>query len=87
MSSLRLRSSERRDTKNFSAPRGQLDRYCLGQTFNRRDSVFRPEDMKGLSDFIEKEFLKPGKGKEVSLNVGGSRFFEPVRHGFYDQDD
>jgi hypothetical protein len=32
---------------------------------------FDLEDMKGLSNFIEKEFLQPGKGKEVSLKVGG----------------
>ncbi|MBP1700165.1 MAG: molybdopterin guanine dinucleotide biosynthesis accessory protein MobB [Deltaproteobacteria bacterium] len=41
------------------------------QTFNVGIPCFDLEDMKGLSDFIEKEFLKPGKGKEVSLNVGG----------------
>ena len=41
------------------------------QTFNVGIPCFDLEDMKGLSNFIEKEFLKPGKGKEVSLNVGG----------------
>jgi molybdopterin-guanine dinucleotide biosynthesis adapter protein len=41
------------------------------QTFNVGVPCFDLEDMKGLSDFIEKEFLIPGKGKEVSLNVGG----------------
>ena len=41
------------------------------QTFNVEVPCFDLEDMRGLSDFIEKEFLKPGKGKEVSLHVGG----------------
>jgi molybdopterin-guanine dinucleotide biosynthesis protein B len=41
------------------------------QIFNVGVPCFELEDMKGLSDFIEKEFLKPGKGKGVSLNVGG----------------
>jgi hypothetical protein len=44
------------------------------QTFNVGVPCFDLEDMRGLSDFIEKEFLKPGKGKQVSLNVGG----EPI---------
>ena len=41
------------------------------QTFNIGVPCFDLEDMKGLSDFIEKEFLKPGKREEVSLKVGG----------------
>jgi hypothetical protein len=41
------------------------------QTFNIGVPCFDLEDMKGLSSFIEKEFLKAGKGKEVSLEVGG----------------
>ena len=41
------------------------------QTFNVGVPCFDLEDMKGLSDFIEKEFLQSGKGKEVSLKVGG----------------
>ena len=41
------------------------------QTFNVGVPCFDLEDMKGLSSFIEKEFLKVTKGKEVSLTVGG----------------
>ena len=41
------------------------------QTFNIGVPCFDLEDMKGLSSFIEKEFLKAGKGKRVSLEVGG----------------
>jgi molybdopterin-guanine dinucleotide biosynthesis protein B len=41
------------------------------QTFNVGVPCFDLEDMKGLSTFIEKEVLKSGKGKEVSLKVGG----------------
>jgi len=41
------------------------------QTFNVGVPCFDLEDMKGLSNFIEKEFLQLGKGKEVSLKVGG----------------
>lgn len=41
------------------------------QTFNMGVPCFDLEDMEGLSDFIEKEFLKPGNEKKVSLNVGG----------------
>ena len=41
------------------------------QTFNIGVPCFDLEDMKGLSSFIEKEFLKAGKGERVSLEVGG----------------
>jgi molybdopterin-guanine dinucleotide biosynthesis adapter protein len=41
------------------------------QTFNVGVPCFDLEDMKGLSDFIEKEFLQSGKEKEVSLKVSG----------------
>lgn len=41
------------------------------QTFNIGVPCFDLEDMKGLSSFIEKEFLKARKGKRVSLEVGG----------------
>ncbi len=41
------------------------------QTFNVGVPCFDLEDMKGLSDFIEKEFLKGGEGEKVSLEVGG----------------
>jgi molybdopterin-guanine dinucleotide biosynthesis adapter protein len=40
-------------------------------TFNVGVPCFDLEDMKGLSNFIEKEFLKSRKEKEVSLKVGG----------------
>ena len=39
--------------------------------FNVGVPCFHLEDMKGLSNFIEKEFLKPKKEKEVSLRVNG----------------
>jgi molybdopterin-guanine dinucleotide biosynthesis protein B len=42
------------------------------QTFNVGVPCFDLEDMKGLSNFIEKEFLKAGKGRVVSLTVGGN---------------
>ena len=32
---------------------------------------FGLEDMKGLADFVEKEFLRPKRRKEVSLNIDG----------------
>lgn len=41
------------------------------QTFNVGVPCFDLEDTKGLSDFIEKEFLRSGKEKEVSLKVSG----------------
>jgi molybdopterin-guanine dinucleotide biosynthesis protein B len=41
------------------------------QTFNIGVPCFDLEDMKGLSSFIEKEFLNAEKGKRVSLEVGG----------------
>lgn len=41
------------------------------KTFNVGVPCFDLEDMKGLSSFIEREFLKAGKGKLVSLVVGG----------------
>jgi len=41
------------------------------QTFNVGVPCFDLEDMKGLSSFIEKEFLKAGKEKAVSLKVSG----------------
>jgi len=41
------------------------------QPFNAGVPCFDLEDMKGLSSFIEKEFLKSGKGTRVSLEVGG----------------
>ena len=41
------------------------------QTFDVGVPCFDLEDMNGLSGFIEAEFLKAGKGKEVSLEVGG----------------
>ncbi len=41
------------------------------KTFNIGVPCFDLEDMKGLSSFIEKEFLKAGKGRRVSLEVGG----------------
>ena len=39
--------------------------------FNVGVPCFHLEDMKGLSNFIEKEFLKSKKEKEVSLKVDG----------------
>jgi len=41
------------------------------QIFNVGVPCFDLEDMKGLSSFIEKEFLKSREGKEVSLKVNG----------------
>jgi molybdopterin-guanine dinucleotide biosynthesis protein B len=41
------------------------------RTFNVGVPCFDLEDMKGLSDFIVREFLSPGKGNQVSLKVGG----------------
>ena len=41
------------------------------QTFNVGVPCFDLEDMKGLANFIEKEFLKSRKGKEISLKVNG----------------
>lgn len=41
------------------------------KTFDVGVPCFGLDDMRGLSDFIEKEFLQSGKGKEVSLKVGG----------------
>jgi molybdopterin-guanine dinucleotide biosynthesis protein B len=41
------------------------------QTFNVGVPCFDLEDMRGLSNFIEKEFLKSPKEKEISLEVGG----------------
>ena len=41
--------------------------------FNVGVPCFHLEDMKGLSNFIEKEFLKPKKEKEVSLRVNGKQ--------------
>ncbi len=41
------------------------------QTFNIGVPCFDLEDMKGLSDFIEKEFLKSKREGEVSLTVDG----------------
>jgi len=39
------------------------------QTFDVGVPCFDLEDMEGLSNFIEKEFLKPAKGKEISLKI------------------
>jgi molybdopterin-guanine dinucleotide biosynthesis adapter protein len=41
------------------------------QPFSVGVPCFDLEDMKGLSNFIEKEFLRPGEGKEISLKVNG----------------
>jgi len=41
------------------------------QKFNVGVPCFHLEDMKGLSNFIEKEFLKSKKEKEVSLRIDG----------------
>jgi molybdopterin-guanine dinucleotide biosynthesis adapter protein len=41
------------------------------QKFNVGVPCFHLEDMKGLSNFIEKEFLKSKKEKEVTLRVDG----------------
>ncbi len=41
------------------------------QTFSLGVPCFDLEDMKGLSDFIQKEFLASGEGKAVSLRVDG----------------
>jgi len=41
------------------------------QTFNVGVPCFDLEDMKGLANFIEREFLKSRKGKEISLRVDG----------------
>jgi molybdopterin-guanine dinucleotide biosynthesis protein B len=41
------------------------------QKFRVGVPCFDLEDMKGLSNFIEKEFLKPKKEKEISLRVDG----------------
>ena len=42
------------------------------RTFNVGVPCFDLEDMKGLSSFIEEKFLKVGKEREVSLEVGGN---------------
>ncbi len=42
------------------------------QTFNVGVPCFDLEDMKGLSNFIEKDFLQSAGGKGVSLTVGGN---------------
>jgi molybdopterin-guanine dinucleotide biosynthesis protein B len=39
--------------------------------FNVGVPCFQPDDMKGLSNFIEKEFLKSKKEKEIVLRVDG----------------
>src|SRR4030043_7836 len=41
------------------------------QKFNVGVPCFDLEDMEGLSDFVEKEFLKSKREREVSLNVDG----------------
>jgi len=41
------------------------------QPFSVGVPCFDLEDMKGLANFIEKEFLKSRKGKEISLKVNG----------------
>jgi molybdopterin-guanine dinucleotide biosynthesis protein B len=41
------------------------------QTFNVGVPCFDLENMKGLADFIEKEFLRSREGREISLKVDG----------------
>ena len=40
-------------------------------TFNMGVPCFDLEDMKGLSNFIEKTFLRSKRGREISLKVDG----------------
>jgi molybdopterin-guanine dinucleotide biosynthesis protein B len=58
--------------KLLCAKEDNLIAIVSDQTFNVGVPCFDLEDMKGLSNFIEKEFLKAGKGRVVSLTVGGN---------------
>jgi len=72
MFSLRLRSFRReRHQELLCGKEDNLIAIVSDQTFKVGVPCFDLEDMKGLSDFIEKEYLKPEKGKEVSLSVAG----------------
>jgi molybdopterin-guanine dinucleotide biosynthesis protein B len=55
----------------LSTKEDNLIAIVSNQEFNVGVPCFHLEDMKGLSDFIEKEFLKSGKEKEISLKIDG----------------
>jgi len=61
--------------KLLCTKKNNLVAIISNQEFNVGVPCFHLEDMKGLSNFIEKEFLKPKKKKEVSLRVDG----RPIR--------
>jgi len=56
--------------------------------FNAGVPCFGLDDMRGLSNFIEKEFIKSKKEKGIVLRVDGKTDpYDPFRQRFYDQDD
>jgi molybdopterin-guanine dinucleotide biosynthesis protein B len=55
----------------LSTKEDNLVAIVSNQEFNVGVPCFHLEDMKGLSNFIEKEFIKSGKEKEISLKVDG----------------
>jgi molybdopterin-guanine dinucleotide biosynthesis protein B len=57
--------------KLLCAKKDNLIAIVSNRKFNVGVPCFHLEDMKGLSNFIEKEFLKSKKEKEVSLKVDG----------------
>jgi molybdopterin-guanine dinucleotide biosynthesis protein B len=57
--------------KLLCAKKDNLIAIVSNRKFNVGVPCFHLEDMKGLSNFIEKEFLKSKKEKEVSLRVDG----------------
>ena len=57
--------------KLLCAKKDHLVAIISNQKFNVGVPCFHLEDIKGLSNFIEKEFLKSKKEKEVTLRVDG----------------
>jgi molybdopterin-guanine dinucleotide biosynthesis protein B len=57
--------------KLLCAKKDNLIAIVSNRKFNVGVPCFHLEDMKGLSNFIEKEFLKSKKEKEVTLRVDG----------------
>jgi len=57
--------------KLLSTKEDNLVAIVSNQDFNVGVPCFHLEDMKGLSNFIEEEFLKSKKTKEISIKVNG----------------
>jgi molybdopterin-guanine dinucleotide biosynthesis protein B len=55
----------------LSTKEDNLVAIVSNQDFNVGVPCFHLEDMKGLSNFIEEEFLKSKKAKEISIKVNG----------------